>query len=46
MKPSDAFAAQPRRERHFTGYARLDSGFTRDVLEAIAEMGVRKLFFG
>ncbi len=37
------FAAEPR---HFTGYARLEDGFSREVFDVIAEMGVRKLFFG
>jgi hypothetical protein len=46
VKLAQAFAQQPARERHFTGYARLDSGFTREVFATIAEMGMRKLFFG
>jgi hypothetical protein len=30
----------------FTGYARLEPGFTPEVCRRIAEMGIKKLFFG
>jgi anaerobic magnesium-protoporphyrin IX monomethyl ester cyclase len=33
-------------DRHFTGYARLEPGFTADVCRRIATAGIRKLFFG
>lgn len=46
LKLADAFEPFAREERHFTGYARLERGFTRPVLDRIAAMGMRKLFFG
>ena len=43
---ADAFAAHPGAPRHFTGYARLESGFTPEVCAKLAGMGMRKVFFG
>jgi anaerobic magnesium-protoporphyrin IX monomethyl ester cyclase len=46
LKLSEAFRPFSTEERHFTGYARLEDGFTRDVFDQVAELGIRKLYFG
>lgn len=46
LKLADAFKPYAHEDRNFTGYARLEEGFTRAVFDEIARMGVRKLFFG
>jgi radical SAM superfamily enzyme YgiQ (UPF0313 family) len=43
---ADAFAAHPGERHHFTGYARLESGFTPELCARLARMGMRKVFFG
>ncbi len=39
----EPYASEPR---HFTGYARLEPGFTAEVCRKISAAGMRKLFFG
>jgi len=46
MKLADAFAAYPDEQYAFTGYARLEAGFTPEVCQRLARMGTQKLFFG
>ena len=43
---ADAFDAYPHEPYAFTGYARLEAGFTPQVCERLAAMGMKKLFFG
>lgn len=45
-KLADALAPVRSRGYSFTGYARLEAGFTREVCTALREMGMRKLYFG
>ncbi|MFO0722428.1 MAG: radical SAM protein [Myxococcota bacterium] len=46
MRLADAFAAAPHPRYAFTGYARLEEGFTPEVVGRMAEMGIRKIYFG
>jgi hypothetical protein len=46
MKLADAFTAYPDEQYAFTGYARLEAGFTPEVCQRLARMGMKKLFFG
>jgi radical SAM superfamily enzyme YgiQ (UPF0313 family) len=46
VKLADALEPYRAEPRYFTGYARLEHGFTPEVLGRIHAMGVRKLFFG
>ncbi len=43
-----AAALEPSRHRNFsfTGYARLEAGFTPEVCRTLRDMGMRKLYFG
>jgi hypothetical protein len=45
-KLADALAPHEARQFSFTGYARLEPGFTALLCEKLARMGMRKLFFG
>ena len=44
VKLADALGTEG--DHSFTGYARLEPGFTPEVFERLHEMGMRKLFFG
>jgi hypothetical protein len=46
MQLADAFASYPDEQYAFTGYARLEAGFTPEVCQRLARMGMKKLFFG
>jgi anaerobic magnesium-protoporphyrin IX monomethyl ester cyclase len=46
LKLADAFEPYAHEPRSFTGYARLEDGFTAEVLERVSAMGIRKLYFG
>ncbi len=46
VKLGEALAASRARRFAFTGYARLEAGFTPEVCSALREMGMKKLFFG
>ncbi|WP_025034675.1 B12-binding domain-containing radical SAM protein [Bradyrhizobium sp. DOA9] len=43
---ADALAPHAARRLSFTGYARLEPGFTASLCEKLSRMGMRKLFFG
>lgn len=43
---AEALPPDPQGARGFTGYARLEEGFTPAVFETMARFGFRKLFFG
>jgi anaerobic magnesium-protoporphyrin IX monomethyl ester cyclase len=45
-KLADELAAHRHRDLSFTGYARLEPGFTPALCAKLADMGMRKLFFG
>jgi anaerobic magnesium-protoporphyrin IX monomethyl ester cyclase len=45
-KLADELAPHRYRDLSFTGYARLEPGFTPALCDKLADMGVRKLFFG
>jgi anaerobic magnesium-protoporphyrin IX monomethyl ester cyclase len=46
LKLAEGFRPFAAEQWHFTGYARLEEGFSREVFDTISAMGVRKLFFG
>src|SRR5262249_2492183 len=43
---ADAFEADGSKDYSFTGYARLEPGFTTSLCLRLRRMGIRKLFFG
>lgn len=43
---ANALAPHADRDLSFTGYARLEPGFSASLCEKLARMGMRKLFFG
>lgn len=45
-KLADEMSPYRDRDLSFTGYARLEPGFTADLCAKLADMGMRKLFFG
>jgi anaerobic magnesium-protoporphyrin IX monomethyl ester cyclase len=45
-KLADELSQHRHRDLSFTGYARLEPGFTPALCAKLADMGVRKLFFG
>ncbi|MDD9946622.1 MAG: radical SAM protein [Myxococcales bacterium] len=46
LRLADAFAPYRHEPRYFSGYARLEEGYTPAVFRRLHAMGVRKLFFG
>jgi anaerobic magnesium-protoporphyrin IX monomethyl ester cyclase len=45
-KVADALEDQKNLDCGFTGYARLEKGFTSDLCRRLASVGIRKLYFG
>jgi anaerobic magnesium-protoporphyrin IX monomethyl ester cyclase len=43
---ADGLPPQRSKDLHFVGYARLERGFTARLCHKLADMGMRKLFFG
>lgn len=46
LKLADALDGENRRRLRFTGYARLEAGFTPEVCRRLVGMGMVKLYFG
>ena len=46
LKLANALDGDRHRSLCFTGYARLEAGFTPDVCEKLSDMGMKKIFFG
>lgn len=46
LKLANALDGDRHRSLCFTGYARLEAGFTPEVCEKLHEMGMKKIFFG